>query len=75
VSEIATAQGLYSQGKDPTTGLTKRQADVLRMINEEKMSQLAVSTTLGISRQRVRQIVEDLLRKGVLVEGARRPGA
>jgi DNA-binding CsgD family transcriptional regulator len=72
---VATAQGLYSQHKDEKTGLTKRQTDVLRMINDEGMTQLEVAQALGVSRQRVRQIVEDLLRKGNKVGKARMPGA
>ena len=72
---MAVTQGLYSQHKDAATGLTKRQTDVLRMINEENKSQLEVAKELGVSRQRIRQIVEDLLRKGMKVGNARMPGA
>lgn len=72
---MAVTQGLYSQHKDASTGLTKRQTDVLRMINEENKSQLEVANELGVSRQRIRQIVEDLLRKGLKVGNARMPGA
>lgn len=70
---MTNAQGLYSQGRDPETGLTRRQADVLRMINDENLSQLDVASRLGVSRQRVRQIVEDLIKKGHAVRGARAP--
>lgn len=70
---MTNAQGLYSQGRDPETGLTRRQADVLRMINDENLSQLDVASRLGVSRQRVRQIVEDLIKKGHEVRGARAP--
>ena len=72
---MAQSQGLYTQGKDPSTGLTRRQGDVLRMLTEENKSQLDVANELGISRQRVRQIVEDLQRKGFQIPNAKRPGA
>jgi len=69
---MAQAQGLYTHDKD-ATGLTRRQREVLAAINDENLSQLDAAEKLGISRQRVRQIVEDLIRKGIDVKGARAP--
>lgn len=57
--------------------MTKRQREVLSLLtgseDREPMSQLEVAEKLGISRQRVRQIVEDLYRKGAKVPGVKPP--
>lgn len=68
---MAVAAGIYTQNKDPKTGLTKRQTEVLTMLTDEHLSQLEVSERLGVSRQRVRQIVETLMDKGFEIPGAR----
>jgi biotin operon repressor len=62
------AQGLYTQGKDPTTKLTKRQTEVLRLAKGEGLDrpllQMEIADRLGISRQRVREIIQTLIAKG-----------
>lgn len=63
---------MYTQGKDQETGLTRQQTAVLKMLTENK-TQLAVAQELGISRQRVRQIVEALWRHGYEVPGTKPP--
>ncbi len=66
-------QKLYSQQKDES-GLTKRQRQVLDMLTgEPRMTQLAVADELNVSRQRVRQIAEELMRKGHKLPGVKPP--
>lgn len=55
---------LYTQDKDPVTGLTRNQREVLRGLTQDGKTQLQISEELGISRQRVNQIVRDLKQKG-----------
>lgn len=64
--EMAEARGLYSQEKDPTTGLTKNQRAVLQGFKDRK-TQMQIAEELGISRQRVHQITKDLKDKGYQV--------
>jgi DNA-directed RNA polymerase specialized sigma subunit len=70
---MTAAQGLYSQDRDPITRLSRRQRDVLRLMTEENKSQLEVSVELGITRQRVRQIVVTLINHGYVIPGVRQP--
>jgi DNA-directed RNA polymerase sigma subunit (sigma70/sigma32) len=75
---MARAQGLYTQGKDES-GLTDRQRFVLEALtgkslsggDAQKMNQMQIADHLGISRQRVRQIVEGLLEKGHEIPGVK----
>lgn len=63
---------MYTQGKDQETGLTRQQTAVLKMLTDGK-TQLATAEELGISRQRVRQIVEALWRHGHQVPNTKPP--
>lgn len=63
---------MYTQGKDKETGLTRQQTAVLNLLTNGQ-TQLAVADELGISRQRVRQIVESLWRHGHEVPGTKPP--
>lgn len=60
---MAQGQNLYTQDKDPTTGLTKNQRAVLEGLQRGN-TQVEIASLLGISRQRVNQIVSDLKSKG-----------
>ena len=71
---MATSSGLYSQDKDPVSGLTKNQRTVLDGLTKENKTQLQVAEELGISRQRVRQIVVDLQKKGYTIPGVKPVG-
>lgn len=71
---MAEKIGVYTQGKAGASGLTGRQEEVLRMLVEERLTQLSVAERLGISRQRVRQIVESLLDKGHDIPGVKKRG-
>ena len=63
----AQSSGLYSQDRDPATGLTGNQRAVLDGLTKQKKTQQKISEELGISRQRVNQIVRDLKNKGYKV--------
>lgn len=71
---MPNAVGLYSQGKDPETGLTQRQTFVVKHLTKGKpdsKTQLEIAQNLGISRQRVNEIVKDLQKKGYVFEGVK----
>lgn len=71
---MAEAAGLYSQDKDPTTGLTRNQRFVVQYLTkgqEDSKSQLQIAQELGISRQRVNEIVRTLQQKGYVFAGVK----
>lgn len=71
---MAEAAGLYSQERDPKTGLTKNQTFVVKHLTKgqpDSMSQLQIAGELGISRQRVNEIVRTLQQKGYVFDGVK----
>jgi DNA-binding MarR family transcriptional regulator len=65
----ARAAGLYTQARDPVTGLTYNQRQVLNgLTGEPRKTQMEIARELGISRQRVHQITDRLVEMGFRIK-------